>query len=82
MAELSLVTQLAPSARRWATMLGPVLAGMSFPAERWRIVAHAAHWGLTPSLQAVLGRLAEPHYPTAQAVVVELGRSAQQSPRS
>ena len=26
-----------------------VLAGVRFPAPRWQLVAHAQHWGATPS---------------------------------
>jgi len=66
MAEAALMTRTAPSARKCAASLGPVLAEMAFPAERRRLVAHAARLDVPLAVQVL----------PAHAVVAELGRTA------
>ena len=66
MAEPAVMTRTAPCAGKCAASLGPVLAEMAFPAERRRLVAHAARWDVPLAAQVL----------PAQAVVAELGRTA------
>lgn len=61
-----------------------VLAGVRFPAPRWQLVAHAQHWGATPSCITELVTLPVRDYrnlhDVAAAIAQQRSVSAQRPP--
>jgi hypothetical protein len=50
-----------------------VLAGVRFPAPRWQLVAHAQHWGATPSCISELVSLPVREYRSLNDVAAAIG---------
>jgi hypothetical protein len=61
-----------------------VLAGVRFPAPRWQLVAHAQHWGATPSCVTELVALPVRDYRSlndvAAAIAAQRSGSAHRPP--
>ena len=53
--------------------LGQVLAGLSYPAAKWQIIAHADHYGADSVSAAQLWSLPVGTYPDLTAIGVALG---------
>ncbi|MFR9803995.1 hypothetical protein ACL02T_17095 [Pseudonocardia sp. RS010] len=53
--------------------LGHVLAGLSYPAAKWQIIAHADHYGADSVSAAQLWSLPVGTYPDLTAIGVALG---------
>lgn len=45
-----------------------VLANLTYPAQRWQVLAHAVHWGASPAFCAVLAHLPERVYHSPGAI--------------
>ncbi|HTK63941.1 MAG TPA: DUF2795 domain-containing protein [Pseudonocardia sp.] len=58
-----------------------VLAGVRFPAPRWQLVAHAQHWGATPSCITELVTLPVRDYRSLNDVAAAIGQQRSMAAR-
>lgn len=54
-------------------LLAQVLAGLTFPAHRWQVLAHVDHYGPDPGTRHLFWKLPERTYVSIGAVLAALG---------
>jgi hypothetical protein len=61
-------------------IIATALAGVSYPAQRWQLLAQADHYGVGGHIRADLGRLPGRAYPSLEAVIATLTAIAASRP--
>jgi len=57
-----------------ALAIQQVLVGLTFPAQRWQLIAQAHYYGAGPAYTTELGQLPERTYQSMREVVAELAQ--------
>ena len=61
-------------------VIATVLAGLSYPARTWQLLAQADHYGVSGEIRTALGQLPGRIYPSIEAVIAALNTIAAARP--